>query len=379
MALYAPPGYLLFYRGSTLVAQRFNPDLDAPLGDPVAIGQGTPGPLYGGGGLAYSVSTTGVLAYKTNPLEGLPDRVGWFDRTGHLLEPLGPFPFETFAGVALSPDGRQLAMQTLRGAAPNSEIWLFDLIRGRPIQFTFSDGSDRAPVWSPDGQRVVFASQRREGPGMYVKGAGGERPEELLLQSTTLDWEEHLPTDWSSKGIVFVSGKNRANTDIWILPLDGDRTPYPIVRERGEENDAKASPDAKWVAYEQRDTYGSRPEVFVRSLSPTGAKWKISSAGGQWPRWRPDGKELFYVAADGNLMAVPIEPDATTPARAVPKILMQTGAGVPGVSRFQGAGGPRLFGVSRDGQRFLLRLTDGQPSTASIVVVTNWPELLKPH
>jgi eukaryotic-like serine/threonine-protein kinase len=380
MALYAPPGYLLFYQGNTLVAQRFNSDLKAPLGDPVPLGEGTPGPIFGGGGLAYSVSTTGVLAYKTNPLEGLPDRLGWFDRTGRPLEPIGPFPFETFGGVALSPTGTQLALQTLRGAAPNSELWLFDLIRRRPSQFTFSGGSDRAPVWSPDNQRVVFASQRREGPGMYVKGAGGERPEELLLRSDTPGWDEHWPTDWFSKGIVFVKG-NRPDTDIWILPIDGDRTPYPVVREPGEEIDAKVSPNAKWIAYASRVTYGSRPDVYVRSLSPGGAPWRISSAGGRWPRWRQNGTELFYVAGDGNLMAVPIDPNATTLWRGVPKIVLQTGDGITGVGRGLdlGAGGPRVFGVSPDGQRFLVRLTDGQPSAASIVVVTNWTALMKPQ
>jgi eukaryotic-like serine/threonine-protein kinase len=378
MALYAPPGYLLFYQGRTLVAQRFNPDLDAPVGDPVPIGQGTPGPVYGGGGLAYSVSTTGVLAYKTNPLEGLPDRLGWFDRTGRPIQPIGPFPFETFAGVALSPDGTQLALQASRGAVPNSELWLFDLIRRRPSQFTFSDGSDRAAVWSPDSHRVAFASQRREGPGMYVKGAGGERPEELLLRSNTPGWDEHWPTDWSSKGIVFVRG-NRPDTDIWILPIDGDRTPYPVVREPGEEIDAKVSPNAKWIAYASRVTYGSRPDVYVRSLSPGSAPWRISSAGGRWPRWRQNGTELFYVAGDGNLMAVPIDSNATTLGRGAPKILLQTGDGIAAGGRGLdlGGGGPRVFGVSSDGQRFLVRLTDGQPSEAAIVVVTNWPELLK--
>jgi Tol biopolymer transport system component len=369
MALYAPPGYLLYHQGNSLVAQRFNADLDAPLGDPVTIGEGTPGPIHGGGGLPFSLSTTGVLAYKTDLLEGLPQRIGWFDRTGRPLEPIEPFPFETFSGVALSRDGGQLALQTLSGAEPGSEIWLFDLMRGRPIQFTFSDGSDRAPVWSPDGQQVVFASQRREGPGMYLKGAGGEQPEKLLLPSKTPGWDEHWPTDWSSKGIVFASGKRR-DTDIWILPLDGDRTAYPVVREPGEDSGAEVSPDARWLAYTHRDTAWSPPAVFVRSLSATAVKFRVSIGGGQSPRWRADGKELFYLAADGNLMAVPIEPDATTLVHDVPKILFQTG-------HIKGAAGARIFGVSPGGQRFLFRLKNDQPATASIVVVTNWPVLLQ--
>ena len=150
---------------------------------------------------------------------------------------------------------------------------------------------------------------------MYLKGVGGERPEELLLRSTTRDWEEHWPTDWSAQGILFVSGKTRENQDIWILPVDGDRKPYPVVQEPGLETEPEASGDAKWLAYAKRERPGSRGDVYVRSLSNPGAKWRVSTpaAGGRWPHWRADGKELFYVTADGNLMSVPVESTATMP------------------------------------------------------------------
>ena len=374
MALYAPPEYLLYYQGSTLLAQRFTPNLDAAVGEAVPIGEGTPGPVLGGGGLPFSVSQTGVLAYKTNPLEGLPHRIGWFDRTGRMLEEIGPFPFENFGGVTLSPDGKHLAMQSPSGLDPDSDIWLFDLPERRPVQLTFSNGPDRAPVWSPDSQRVVFASQRPDGPGMYLKGVGGDRPEELLLRSTAAaSWEEHWPTDWSSKGIVFVSGKTRENQDIWILPVNGDRKPYPVVQDPGLETEPEASPDGRWLAYASRERPQSRGEIYVRSLSSPGAKWRVSTAGGRWPRWRADGKELFYVAPDGSLMSVPVEPTATMPRLGAQKPLMRVSGGMTG------AGAARIFAVSPDGQRFLLTMTDDRPATAEIVVVTNWPALLKRH
>jgi Tol biopolymer transport system component len=310
-----------------------------------------------------------VLAYKTNPLEGLPDRIGWFDRTGRNLDPIGPFPFESFGGVELSPDGARLAMQSPRGDGPKSEIWLYDLIRRQPIQFTFSDGSDRAPVWSPDGQRVAFASQRREGSGLYVKSVSGERPEELLLGSDTVGWDEYSPTDWSSKGIVFARGKTQHEQDVWILPVDAaDRTPYQVTREPGIEGEARISPDGRWLAYVQRDTTWSRFKLFVRSLSTPGVKWPVSAADGRFPHWSRDGKELFYVAAGPSLMSVSIESTTTSPRIGTPKVVVES----PGA-------GPQFFGVSPDGQRFLLRVRDDRPAAASIVVVTNWPALVKRH
>jgi serine/threonine protein kinase/Tol biopolymer transport system component len=371
MALYASPGYLLFYQGNTLVAQRFSADLSTSTGDAVPIGQGTAGPIFGGGGLAYSVSATGVLAYKTAPFEGLPDRIGWIDRSGRSTGPIGPFPFETFGGVAVSPDGTQLAMQSPRRPYPKAEIWIYDLVRRQSTQLTFSNGADRAPIWSPDGRRIVFASQRPEAPGMYVKNVAGDRPEELLLRSESVEWEEHWPTDWSAKGIVFARGTIRGSVDLWILPVDGaDRTPYELTREPGIEGEGKVSPDGRWLAYVQRDRTTSRGQIFVRSLSTSGAKWLVSSDGGRSPEWREDGKELFYVALDGNLMSVSIESTATSLRPGPPKIL------IPAAGGWTGADGPRAFSASPDGQRFIVRLTDDRPSTAEVVVVTNWPALV---
>jgi Tol biopolymer transport system component len=216
---------------------------------------------------------------------------------------------------------------------------------------------------------LVFASGRQEAPGMYQKLAGGGQPEALLLRSEAAPRDEHWPSDWSSKGIVYASGRNRESDDLWMLPLKGD--PYPLVREPGQQDEARVSPDAQWLAYTDFAN-GGRPDVFVQSLTTTGAKWRISSAGGRLPRWRRDGKELFYLAADGNLTSVPIQPDATTFRQGVTQRLFQTGHSVVG------GAGLSAFNVSPDGERFLLTTAADQERSASIVVVTNWQSALKP-
>jgi Tol biopolymer transport system component len=369
-ALYARTGHLIFYQGATLVAQRFDADLARPLEEPVPLGEGISGPSVGAGGMAFSVSETGVVAYKTIAKGNVPDSLGWVDRSGQLVERVGPFPFERFGIVTLSPDGTHLAMQAGRGPDPRSDVWLFELARRLPSQLTFADGTDRAMVWSPDSQQVAFTSLRSEAPGIYSMAARGDRSEELLLPSKDRLWEEHWPTDWSSKGILFESGVDRQMINLWMLPLEGDRKPYPLVVEPGVQMDAKLAPSGNWVAYTQREGDAStRTEVFIQSLLTKGAKRKVSTAGGRGPHWRRDGKELFYLALDGSLIAVPIEGDETSLQPGVPKTLFSTN-----LSR---GGGSGLFGVSADGQRFLLRLDDDRRDRASIVVLSNWPASLR--
>jgi eukaryotic-like serine/threonine-protein kinase len=370
-AQYARTGHLIFYQGTTLVAQRFDAALARPLEEPVPLGEGISGPSIGAGGMAFSASDTGVVAYKTITKDNVPDSLGWFDRSGNLIERLGPFPFEQFGIVTLSPDGTHLAMQAGRGPDPRSDIWLFELARRLPTQLTFADGTDRAMVWSPNSQQIAFTSLRSEAPGIYSKAARGDRPEELLLPSKDRLWEEHWPTDWSSKGILFESGVDRQMINLWMLPLEGDRKPYPVVVEPGVQMDAKIAPSGNWVAYTQRERVGStRTEVFVQSLLTKGSKRKVSTAGGRGPHWRRDGKELFYMALDGSLIAVPIEGDETSLQSGVPETLFSTGLSRGGAGRF--------FGVSANGQRFLLRLDDDREDAASIVVLSNWPAVVQP-
>jgi dipeptidyl aminopeptidase/acylaminoacyl peptidase len=359
LALYAPTGHLLFSRDSTLVAQRFDSDVSGPIGDPVPIARDFADPRIGGGA-PFSVSDNGVLAYRTFP--SVTRRLQWFDRTGRPVGTIGPFPFPDVGGAELSPDGTHIAMTSPTGPGEDSHTWLFDLAQRQPRQLTFAAGADGRPIWSPEGRKLLFVSRRPGASGLYQKSVSGE-PEELLLRSPTEGWA-YWPTDWSSKGIVYESRSDRFEIDLWILPIDGDRKPYPVVRDPGVQGDGKVSPNGRWLAYTDGDTRG-RPEVFVRDLV-TGGKWNISTSGGRLARWRDDGKELFYLAADGNLIAVPVEANAASFRPGVPETLFQSGLS------FLGGGS---FSVAPGGHQFLLPAAGD--NAAAIEVVINWPARLK--
>ena len=175
-----------------------------------------------------------------------------------------------------------------------------------------------------------------------------------------------FPSGWSSKGIVYDRGGQAA--DVWFLPFAGDRKPYALVEDPSMQAAARFSPDERWFAY-QSNEFG-RNEIFVRSFPPSAAKWQVSTEGGSQPRWRRDGRELFYLAADGRLMSVLITPDSLTFRHDVPQPLFRTGLHTLY---------PRLrrYGVSNDGDRFLITLREDPSATASIVVVSNWLAVLK--
>jgi eukaryotic-like serine/threonine-protein kinase len=365
-AVYAAPGYLLMMEepGGPLLAQRFDVDRAALVGDRVQIGESVVGL-----GENISVSDNGVLAYVTNPAVNV--RLAWVDRAGRPVGAVIPFPFGRYAAPELSPDGSQIAVESVptpqTQTAPwlNEEVWVFNLKSGGSTQLTFDAASDERPVWSPDGSRLVFVSRRDVGQGLYQKMASNEKPEELLLRAegTLLPF----PWDWSSHGIAYDSGGSEA--DLWLLPLTGDRRPVPLVTDKSVQAEAQFSPDGRWLAYRSNEM--GRPEVFVKSFPPTENKRRISIDGGSRPRWRRDGKELFYLAADGTLMAVALVNDGIRLQPDVPRPLFQTGLSgqYPGL---------RTYSVSPTGQRFLITVSDDPAATTSIVVVSNWLAAFRP-
>ncbi|MFN2480058.1 MAG: protein kinase, partial [Pyrinomonadaceae bacterium] len=300
-ATYAPPGLLLFMREETLMAQKFDAEKLELAGEPFPVAEHVAYNIGLGRG-AFSVSENGVLAFRSG--SGDRDRLLWFDRGGKQIGTLGA-PGIYFT-LWLSPDERQAAVESTDPRMGTPDIWLFDLARGIPSRFTTDPAGDTSPLWSPDGSRVVFSSSREGVRHLYQKIASGGGQEELLFKSS----EEKVPDDWSSDGqlILYQTLNPKTKWDLWVLPMSGDRQPAPFLRTEFNEVQAQFSRDGKWVAYTS-DVSGA-PEVYVQTFPASGGRWRVSTGGGSQPRWRRDGRELFYIAPDRKLMAVSIKPGA---------------------------------------------------------------------
>jgi Tol biopolymer transport system component len=244
----------------------------------------------------------------------------------------------------------------------NFDVWLLDLGRDVFSRFTFDAAVDLNPAWSPDGARIAFVSNRDGVYDLYQKSATGAGNEELLLATT----ESKDQVDWSPDGhfLLYRSLNPKAGYDIWALPLEGDRKPFPVVQTNFDERDGQFSPDGKWIAF-QSDESG-RFEIYVQPFPGPGGKLQVSAAGGAQVRWRRDGKELFYIAFDGRLMAVPIRQNAQTMEPGAPAPLFATHVGGALQSPFM-----QQYVVSPDGQRFLMN-TVKEEAASPITVILNW-------
>jgi len=355
-AAYAPPGYLLFLREGTLMAQAFDASRPKLKGDAFAIAEKVdylPGSMQG----QFSVSQTGVLGYYSGS-QPLLSQMTWFDRAGKRIETIGP-P-DIMQAAALSPDGNAVVVDRLDPAAGTYDLWLYDLLRHTRSRFTFDRGNEMFPVWSRDGSRVLFSSDRTGRFGLYQKAANGAEEAELLYETEDVT----LPTDGSGKGFVlFINQAPQTGNDLWSLPLSGAAKPVPLRRRQSSESHGRLSPDGRYVAYESDET--GLPQVYVATFPGAGGKWQVSTDGGGRPVWSRDGRELFYVSPAGKIMAVEVRRGSGF-RHGEPKPLFEV--------RMSPAS---PFDVSRDGKRFLI-LDGVEPDvTTPITLVVNWNAGLK--
>ena len=352
-AAFVEPGYLLYARGGILLAQRFDPARRRMVGDAIPLIEGVArNPLTGKG--AFSASNTGILAYRAVVRSEL--RV--VDRHGQLAGTLGePAPY---LDPALSPDGARVAVARLDPTTGSSNIWLIDTARGVESRLTSSSSDDRAPVWSPDGGNIVFQANRAHVLSICRQGSNAGDREQILYSSPYA----MAPTDWFPDGRVVLCqgfGKN----GLWALRWEGPNLPEPQPWSARGAGQGRLSPDGRWIAYVSPES--GRDEVYLRPFAG-GGRWLLSTRGGIEPRWRGDGREIFYLAPDGTMMSVEVHLGASVEVgvsqRLFPTAL--SGLATPLSGRNQ-------YDVWKDGRRFLLNYPI---EVGSITVVVNWKALL---
>jgi len=358
-AVYSPSGYLLFIRQNTLFAQRFDAARRQLLGDPFPAAEQAA--FDAPSNIGAISAGNGVLAYRTGSSSSNRQLV-WFDRSGKPLGEVAPPDEFSPLNPELSPDGGRVALD--RSVRGNLDIWVLEPARHITTRFTFDPAVDLGPVWSPDGARIVFTSARNGVISLYLKSSSGAGSEDLLLESP----HPKLASDWSQDGrfIIYRAQDPKNGNDLWVLPLSGDRKPYPFLATPFNEASAQFSPDVRWVAY-QSDESGQY-QIYVQPFPGPGGKSQVSNAGGTQPRWNRNGKELFYIAADGKLMSASVEmtTDSQTFKTGTPVELFATHIGEsPRQQRPQ-------YAVSPDGQRFLINVPIESASVSPITVVLNW-------
>jgi Tol biopolymer transport system component len=357
-------GHVLFVRQGVLLAQPVDPDSLQPAGEPLQVAQPIADTLEG-----FSVSEGGTLLYRAG--READAELNWFDRSGRksgsAAEPGPIFDF------ALSPDEKHLIVSRTNSSGQR-DLWMQDLEHHNASRFTVDASWNYRPVWSRDGRYVAFSSNRSGRTDLYLKPAAGPIREKLIFATKETP---KSGTDWSHDGkfllFIDVIPSGSFGFDIFALPIGGgDR--IPIVQGEFNQIKAQLSPDDHWLAYVSDES--GRNEVYVQPFStdgkPATESWQISSAGGTDPRWRRDGKELYYLAADQKLMAVPINVTAAGFAFGIAQALFE----VPPLS-VPVVAGPFRYAASADGKRFLVLMDSSNAAPAQITVVTNWQSALK--
>ena len=355
-------GQVLFVRQGTLMAQPFDAHRLELFGAAVPIAKQVGSYLdYG-----FFSASSNVLVYRGDA--GQIYQLTWLDKQGKVLATVAE-P-DRYNSVALSPDGRRVAVsRTNPENTPNWDVWLLDVGRNTSTRLTYEQVRASSPVWSADGSSVIFDSVRAGEVNLYLKLASGAGDERLLLKSSD-GYKYATSSSPDGRFLLYTVETPKTKSDLWVLPLTGDRKPIPFLRTAFDERSGQFSPDGHWIAYTS-DESGS-DEIYVREFSSgfaqgsqdAAGKWLISKGGGTDPRWRGDGKELFYVASHGQLMSVDISA----------KPLFEAGAPKP---MFQLPPGFNGGEVTADGRRFLIGVPVAQSSSVPFTVVLNWQTTLK--
>jgi hypothetical protein len=357
-------GHVVFARDQTLMAQPFDPEARQLKGEPFPLAENVSreGSRYVG----VSVSEHGTLVYGSGSSGDL-QQLTWYDREGRALGTLGEAA--RYVNLALSPDERRVAVSLDTGSPRNRDIWIIDIARNIRSRLTSDPGTDTAPVWSPDGTRIAFEGRRSGKASLRQQLVDGTAADESLrdVSGSITDTD---PSGWSADGrfiaytlagAIFPGSGSAMTADVWVLPLFGDRKPFPVAQTAFLETGGVFSPDGRWIAYTSNES--GQPNVYVQPFLRAGGKYPVSRDGGSHPVWRADGKELFYLSAAATMMAVPINATGQLEG-GEPQTLFQPGR--PILTRGQ------AYAVTKDGGRFLVNVDFRRSNVAPLTVVVNW-------
>jgi Tol biopolymer transport system component len=363
---YASPGYLLFVRESSLMAQGFDADTLQLNGDAFPVAEHTVRNSISGRAM-FSVSENGVLVFRAGA-GIINNQLVWFGRSGKQLSVLTPPG--SYNAPALSPDEKKVAVSRLdlQTGTP-SDIWLIDLERGSQIRLTTDPTSDLFPSWSPNGDHVTFVSTRNGVTSIYQRLSNGASPEEPLVSSAELKFNPQWAPDGQS--IIYAQLNPKTNVDLYLLSLSGEKKSTSWLQTNFIEAQARFSPNGRWIAYISNET--EQFEVYVDSFPATGAKVVISIGGGSQPQWRADGRELYYYAPDRKLMAVEVNGDGPTFKVGEARPLFE----IRVASIDQSFPGNGYYTVTHDGKRFLVSSLPEAPERQQINVIVNWAADIK--
>jgi hypothetical protein len=356
-------GHLLFLRDTTLTTQPFDPARLETTGDAVPIAEQIQVGGASGATGAFTVSDNGVLVYHT----GSGDRrsqLTWYDRTGKPIGLLGDQA--DYDHLELSPDGTRATVSVLDPAQRTRDIWIYwiyDVARGLRSRFTFDSADELGSVWSPDASRIAFNSRRNGTLDIFEhasSGAGGDEP-------VLVDKVPKFPSSWSRDGrfLLYMGSGPGTGNDLLVLPLTGDRKPFPFLQTPFTEMFGQFSPDGRWVAYVSDES--RRQDVYIAPFPGPGGKWLVSTGGGTQPRWRADGLEVFYLAPDNKMMAAEVRTRGAAAEVDAVRALFDVRAR-PGGS---------VYAVSADGKRFLVNSLSEQTAQPPMTVVVNWPGAMR--
>jgi Tol biopolymer transport system component/predicted Ser/Thr protein kinase len=345
------PGYLLYLREQTLLAQRFDVGKLHLESEPVPVAEDVA--VNGIRRAAFWTSDAGLVVYRGGQ-GGAKSKLVWMGRDGKRLEQAGQEDF--YGSLRLSPDGKKVALGRSDGNAAE-DIWLFEFNRSVMTRLTFDSRGNGEPIWSADGRQITLRSVRSGVSQLYRKDASGGGPEEQLTKGPNPKRNDDLSPD--GRNLLY----NQAG-QLWVLPLGGDGKPVPLSQTSSFAEDfGQFSPDGKWIAYQSYES--GRYEIYIRAFPLSAGKWQVSNQGGTFARWRGDGKELFYISSNNKMMAAGVQTSATSVETDTPRELFPVSTPGP-------LGYP--YDVTADGQRFLVLEAVGatQGTAAPLTVVTNW-------